>query len=226
MAWWNVVLFPSCGQSARDDVVQAAGSRRQAAGRQHKKKKGGMRDEKTRDERVRNGKREMSGAWAQREDETSSGAKRVGKSRAEPGQSRAEQRGKAGRAGRAQSWGKEEATGNGRVTGTGRVLTSIAGKPAAAFFLVRTAKQAHDGRGQGRRRRARWLANGRVCVIGLAGAGRAGWSGQGRRLLFGRGVGERGSQCAQRAAQSKSTRRNVTNGVGLPALWPPPISRL
>jgi hypothetical protein len=56
MARWNVVLFPSCGQSARDDVVQAVGSRRQAAGGQHKKKKGGMRDEKTRDERMRDEK--------------------------------------------------------------------------------------------------------------------------------------------------------------------------
>jgi hypothetical protein len=138
----------------------------------------------------------------------------VGKTRARAEQSRTKQseqqrqgrQGKAGRAGtagrRRKAGEQEEATGNGRVTGTGRVLTSIAGKPAAAFFLVRTAKQAHDGRGQGRRRSSRWLAKGLVCVIGLAGAGRAGRSGQGR-LLFGRGVGERQSVCSACSPKQK-----------------------
>jgi hypothetical protein len=49
---------------------------------QHKKEKGGMRDERTRDEimrdkKTRGEKGEMRAAWAQKEDETS-GAKRVG----------------------------------------------------------------------------------------------------------------------------------------------------
>jgi hypothetical protein len=156
MARWNVVLFPSCGQTARDDVVQAAGSRRQAAGRQHKKKKGGMRDEKTRDERTGDVKREMSGAWAQKEDETSSGAKRVGKSRAEPGQSRAEQSreakaGKAGRQGRnnrqaAQSWGKERSNGqragNGHLAGTH--LHSRSSQRPLFFSCARPSRHTMD----------------------------------------------------------------------------------
>jgi hypothetical protein len=103
----------------------------------------------------------MRGVWAQREDETSSGAKRVGKSRAEPGQSRAEQRGKAGRAGttgrRRKAGEKKEATGNGRVTGTGRVLTSIAGQAGSRFF-----SRAHGQAG------TRWTRAGQAAEVSMA----------------------------------------------------------
>ena len=62
MARWNVVLFCSCGQTARDDVMQAAGGRQQDGSTERREERGGRREEKgeMRNEKwgMRNEKRE------------------------------------------------------------------------------------------------------------------------------------------------------------------------